>query len=52
MPGDERSPGKDVINIAVAIRVIEIGPFTVIDEKRLSTDGTKGAHRGIYAAGK
>src|SRR5437660_4687936 len=46
-----RSPGADVVNIIIAINVPDVCAFGFVDEKWLSSDGSKGAHGRIDSAG-
>jgi hypothetical protein len=50
MPGNQGSPGENVINITIAIHVKEIWPLPTINEKWLSTHGAESAYRRIHPA--
>ena len=43
---DERPPGADVIEVAVAVEVEEVRPFAAGDEERLAADGRRRPGRG------
>ncbi len=45
MAEDERPPREDVVHEAVAVHVVEVGPFAAGDEERLAAHGAEGAHR-------
>ena len=51
MAENHRSPGKDVIEVAVAVEIEEIGPFGPIDENRLAADAAKRPGGTVDAAG-
>jgi hypothetical protein len=48
---DQGSPGTDVINIAIAIRIKNQTAFGAIDENRFGPDRFTGSHRAVDAAG-
>ena len=50
MTRDERSPRKDVVNVAVAVHVEEIWTFAALDEERLSAHSAEGAHGRVHPA--
>src|SRR5512139_3916415 len=52
MARDQWAPGKNVIDIAVAIHIVKIGPLAALDEERLSAHGSEGADRRVHAARK
>ena len=45
MPEYQRSPGADVVDVAILVEIVEIGPLTAIDEDRLTADGSERAGR-------
>ena len=49
---DHRSPGTEVVNVAIAIGVPQIGALAALDKGRLATHGAKGADRRVDPAGK
>ena len=51
MAEDHRSPGLDIVEVAVTIYVIDIGSLRVIDKDRVATYATKGADGAVHAAG-
>jgi hypothetical protein len=50
MAEDEWSPRENVVDVAVAVHVDDVGAFAPIDEERRPSDGAKRAHRGADAA--
>ena len=46
---DQRAPGEDVVQIAVAVDVVEIGALSPLDEARRSAHGAVGTHRTVDA---
>lgn len=48
---DHRSPGTDVIEVAIAIKVVEVGALTALKEDGLAADAAKCAGGAIHAAG-
>ena len=51
MAEDERPPRTDVIEVTIAVDVVEIRPFAAGNEDRLAADAAKGAGRTVDAAG-
>ena len=51
MAQDHRPPGADVVDVAIAIDVEQIGPFAAGEEDRLAADSAKRPGRAIDAAG-
>src|SRR4029450_1683548 len=51
MPENRRPPTADVIDILICIYIPDPDPFSARDEKRLTLNIAKRAHRRIYAAG-
>ena len=49
---DHRSPGAEVVDVAVAVRVPQVRAFGARDEWRIAADGAKGADRRVDAAGE
>jgi hypothetical protein len=47
VPQDHWPPGLDVIKIAIAIHVIEIGPVGGADEDGTTSNSAKGTHRAV-----
>ncbi len=47
---DHRSPGTDIVDVALAFDIPQIGPFGATGEERFAADGTEGAHRRVDAA--
>ena len=47
---DQRPPGADVVDVAVAVDVVEIGALAALDEQRLPAHRAEGAHGRIDAA--
>src|SRR5688572_11696753 len=45
MTRNERSPGKDIVNIAVAVHIVKIRSLTAVNKQWLSPYRTKGAYR-------
>src|SRR5690606_15754087 len=45
-----RPPGADVVDVAVAVEVIEVGAGRAVDERGRAADGTEGPHRAIDPA--
>ena len=52
MPQDHRSPGAEIVQIAIAIRIPEIGTFTLYGKWRIASDSVKCAYRRVYTAGQ
>ncbi|OQA43269.1 MAG: hypothetical protein BWY52_01922 [Chloroflexi bacterium ADurb.Bin325] len=52
MAEDQRPPREDVIQEAVAVHVVEIGPFPARDEQRVAAHRAERAHRRVHAAGE
>ncbi len=50
MSRDERPPREDIVNVAIAVHVEEIGSLAALDEERLSTHSAEGAHGRVHAA--
>jgi hypothetical protein len=50
VPEDHRSPGADVVDIAVAVEVVQVSPFAASEEDRLAPDSAKGAGGAVDAA--
>ena len=48
---DHRSPGADVIEVAVAVDIDELGPFGMVDEDRLAAHPAEGPGRAVHAPG-
>ena len=48
---DHRAPGADVVDVAVAVDVPNVGAGAADEEGGLAADGAEGADRGIHAAG-
>ena len=48
---DHRPPGADVIDIGIAVDIIDFRAGGAFDEDRFAADGAKGAHRTVDAAG-
>src|SRR5262245_44013564 len=48
---DEWTPGANVVEVAVAIDVVEVRPFPAGDEQRVATDRPKRPRRTVDAAG-
>jgi len=40
---NQRSPGGDVIEVLIAVEIVEIWPLAASDEQRLPADSTEGA---------
>ncbi len=51
VPGDHRSPGTDVVDIARAFGVDHVGAFGAVDKARHAADLAKCAHRRVDPAG-
>src|SRR5208283_5881485 len=51
VPEDCRSPGADVIDVALAVGVPQVRAFAAGEEARRSADRAKRAHRRIHPAG-
>ena len=49
---DHGAPGAEVVDVAVAVGVGEVGAGGGLDEGGRAADGAKGAHGGVDAAGK
>ena len=47
----ERSPGADVIDIRVAVGVVDVSALAAYQEGRFSADGAEGTHGRVDAAG-
>ena len=50
--GDHRPPRADVVDVALAFDVPQIGAVGVVGEERLAADRLESAHRRIDAAGQ
>src|SRR4029077_8900635 len=50
MSQDHRSPGTNVIQQFVSVRVVKILPAAALNNQRLSADGTERPDRTVYAA--
>src|SRR4029077_17015682 len=48
---DERAPGADIVQIAVAVQVVEIRPFATGDEDGLTADAAEGPRGAVDTAG-
>ena len=51
MPQNHRSPGADIINIALTIFTIHIGAVGPLDKTWLTTDATEATYGGVDATG-
>src|SRR5258708_2273950 len=51
VPQDVRSPRADVIDVAVAVDVIEASPFAALDEQRLAAHSSEGPGGAVDPAG-
>jgi hypothetical protein len=51
MTEDERAPRSDIIEILIAVEIVEVRPFAASDEQRLSADGPEGARGTVDTAG-
>ena len=51
VPQDHRSPGADVVDVAIAVDVVQIGAFAALEEDRLAAHAAKRAGRAVHAAG-
>jgi hypothetical protein len=49
---DERPPRADVVDVAVAVHVEELGSLGVADEDGVAPDRAHGPHRGVDPAGQ
>ena len=49
---DHGAPGAEEVEVAVAVRVEEVGPFGVSHERRVAADGAEGADGRVDSAGK
>ena len=49
VPGHERAPRADVVDVRVAVGVDDRRPRTARDEQRVAADRTHGADRGVHA---
>jgi hypothetical protein len=50
MPENCRAPAADIIDIFIAIHVVDAGTLSALDKKRFPTNATKCAHRRIDTA--
>jgi hypothetical protein len=48
---DHRAPGADVVDVALAFGVPDVGALRALDEARRAADGAEGAHGRVDAAG-
>ena len=48
---DHRPPGADVVDVAVAVDVEQIGALAALEEDRLAADAAEGPGRAVHAAG-
>ncbi len=48
---EKRSPGTDVVNVLIAIGIIDAGTLASDDEARGSAYAAPGADRGVHASG-
>ena len=51
MAQDHRPPRADVVDVVVAVDVVEVGPLGPGDERRLAADGAERPRRAVHAAG-
>ncbi len=51
MPEDHRSPGADVIDVAIAVEIEEIRPAAPLEKNRFPADSAKSSSGTIHAAG-
>ena len=51
MAEDQRAPRADVVDVAIAVDVVEIGRFAALEKDRLAADAAERAGRTIDAAG-
>ena len=51
MPEDHRSPGTDVVDIAIAIEIEEIRPAAALKKNRLPANSAERSSGAIHAAG-
>ena len=48
---DHRSPGADVIEVAIAVDIDQVGPFGVVDEDRLAADAAERPGGAVHSPG-
>ena len=48
---DHRAPGADVVDVAVAVDVEQVGPFGPVEEDRLAADAAERPGRAVHPAG-
>ncbi len=51
MAENHRSPGKAIVDILVAVHIVQVCSFCLVDKNRIRANGSKGAYRTIDAAG-
>ena len=49
---DHRAPGAEVVDVAIAVGVDEVGALGALDKRRRAAHRFEGAHRRVDAAGK
>ena len=52
MAQDHRAPGAEVVDVAVAVRVVEISALGAFDKRRRAAHRAESPHRRVDAAGK
>jgi len=52
MSGEERAPGEHVVDVPVAVLVVEPRLLAARDEQRVAGDSAERAHRRVHAAGE
>ncbi len=50
MAQDQRSPGKHIVDAAIPVDVVEVGPLPAFDEGRLAAHRPEGPHWRIDSA--
>ena len=50
VPGDQRAPRADVVDVAVAVDVDQLGALAALDEDRVAADRAHRPHRRVDAA--
>ena len=51
VPEDQRPPGQDVVNVAVAVHIEDVRPLAPLHEQRVAADALERPHRRVDPAG-
>jgi hypothetical protein len=50
MASNERPPGKNIVDVTIAVHIVEVRTCAVLDKEWLPAHSAKGAHWRVHAA--